>query len=90
MNSTLKVRGSTLNLSTSSANARLPSNLLVEPNSRLRVANPLLDRTTLQVHMLGKRHIDMSRMKQAVLRKEHEGRNSHVVDSSALGAVTLR
>ena len=25
--------------------------------------------------MLGKRHIDMSRMKQAVLRKEHEGRN---------------
>jgi minichromosome maintenance protein 10 len=65
--------GSTLNLTEKSANRALPKNLMVEPNSKLRVANPVLEKRILSVQMLGKKHIEMYRMKEAVMRKEHEG-----------------
>ncbi len=68
-----QVRGSSLNLTDASSNRRLPSDLLVEPNSKLRVARPLLTKTELLAHLLGKRFVNMYRIKEAVSRKEHDG-----------------
>ena len=66
------INGAHMNLSNRAANKPI-QNLLHESHSKLRIANPLVDQTALNLSMVGRKMIPMQRLKSAILNNETEG-----------------
>ena len=75
------INGSHMNLSNRAANKPI-QNLLHESHSKLRIANPLVDQTALNLSMVGRKMIPMQRLKTAILNKETEGMYGGVFTTS--------
>eukprot|EP00095_Tigriopus_kingsejongensis_P008645 maker-scaffold426_size175065-snap-gene-0.37 protein:Tk08645 transcript:maker-scaffold426_size175065-snap-gene-0.37-mRNA-1 annotation:"hypothetical protein DAPPUDRAFT_300822" len=73
-----KVQGATLNLTHSSKNKVLPQAMIVEKNSRLRISNPQMSQSALDVQFLGKTFIPIYRMKDGAVKNEMKGEWSTV------------
>lgn len=67
------LKGSTMNLSRNSANVRLPNNLITEKHSRIRISNPLINQTALDLALVGRKMIPLHKIKTAIAMKETEG-----------------
>ena len=67
------LKGSTMNLSRNSANVRLPSNLITEKHSRIRISNPLINQTALDLALVGRKMIPLHKIKTAITMRETEG-----------------
>ncbi len=70
-----QVEGCTLNLSNAEGNKLLPKDFMLEKFSRLKVRSPVLSSASLEAHMLGKIFVAMSRLREAILRRETEGQD---------------
>uniref|UniRef100_A0A0K2VC38 Protein MCM10 homolog n=1 Tax=Lepeophtheirus salmonis TaxID=72036 RepID=A0A0K2VC38_LEPSM len=70
-----KIQGSSINLSNSSKNKKLPSNLLVEKNSKIRINNPIITQTQLDLNLINRSFISIYRLKNAISRNEMEGKD---------------
>ncbi len=65
-----QVEGCTLNLTSADRNKLLPKEVMLEKFSRLKVSRPAVSAASIEAHMLGKTFVPMSRMREAVLRRE--------------------
>ncbi len=76
-----QVQGSSLNLSNAGANKALPKNMIVEKNSRLRIANPLMTQISLDLSLMGRKMIPIHKLRTAIVMKETDG------DWTTIGAI---
>ena len=68
-----QLKGSTMNLSKNSANIRLPLDVITEKHSRIRISNPLISQTQLDLSLVGRKMIPLYRIKTAITMRETEG-----------------
>ena len=68
-----QLKGSTMNLSRNSANIRLPSDVITEKHSRIRISKPLISQTQLDLSLVGRKMIPLYRIKTAITMRETEG-----------------
>ena len=64
------LQGSSINLSNQSANKKLPSNMIIEKHSRIRIANPTITQVGLDLSLMGRKMINMNRLRNAIIMKE--------------------
>ena len=65
-----ELHGSSVNLTNKAANKKLPSNMIVEKHSRIRIANPTITQVGLDLSLMGRKMISMNRIRTAVIMKE--------------------
>ena len=65
-----ELHGSSINLTNKAANKKLPSNMIVEKHSRIRIANPTMTQVGLDLRLMGRKMISMNRIRTAVIMKE--------------------
>ena len=68
-----QLKGSTMNLSTNSANVRLPLDVITEKHSRIRISKPLINQTQLDLALVGRKFVPLYRIKAAITMRETEG-----------------
>lgn len=76
-----QIQGSSLNLSQSAKNKPLPKDLVVEKQSKLRISNPTMNQSALDVQFLGKTFVPIYKMKEMAGRSDLKGggENRHFV-----------
>ncbi|XP_059085709.1 protein MCM10 homolog [Tigriopus californicus] len=80
-----QVQGSSLNLSQSSKNKPLPKDLVVEKQSKLRISNPTISQSALDVQFLGKTFVPIYKMKEMTGRSDLKGG-----DWATVGVITYK
>ena len=65
-----ELQGSSINLSDKFANKKLPSNMIVEKHSRIRIANPTITQVGLDLSLMGRKMIGLNRIRTAIIMKE--------------------
>ena len=70
-----KLKGSTMNLSKSAANIRLPNEFMTEKHSHIRISKPLVTQAQLDLGLVGRKMIPLYRIKNAISMKETEGKD---------------
>ena len=67
------LKGSTMNLSRASSNIRLPSDVITEKHSRIRISKPMVSQTQLDLGLVGRKMVPLHRIKTAITMRETEG-----------------
>ena len=62
-----QLQGSVMNLTNQSANRKLPSNMIIEKHSKIRIANPVISQMSLDLSLMGRKMISMHRIKTAIM-----------------------
>ena len=64
------IQGSEVNLSNPSSVKKLPDNMMIEKHTKIRIANPTITQVQLDLSLLGRKLIPLSKLRQAIVLKE--------------------
>ena len=64
------IQGSEVNLSNPSSVKKLPENMMIEKHTKIRIANPTVTQVQLDLSLLGRKLIPLSKLRQAIVLKE--------------------
>ena len=65
-----EMQGSVMNLSNQASNKKLPTNMIVEKHTKLRIVNPTITQISLDLSLMGRKMIPMHRIKTAIMMHE--------------------
>ena len=64
------IQGSEINLSDPSSVKKLPKNMMIEKHTKIRIANPTITQVQLDLSLLGRKLIPLSKLRQSIVLKE--------------------